>query len=71
MTNEPFSVHTDFGTITIGSELPDTVTFAVDDQIGVQRVIVMQIDEAYQVIDAAQNAIRCAIANPSPSFLTE
>ncbi|MGW0021588.1 hypothetical protein ACWDUD_25010 [Rhodococcus sp. NPDC003382] len=44
------TVHTDFGSITIGNELPDTVTLAVDDRIGAQRVLVLQIDEAYQVM---------------------
>lgn len=65
MTSEPVSVRTDFGTITITNELPGTVTLAVDDRIGAQRVIVMQIDEAYQVMDSLQNAIRHVHANPS------
>lgn len=64
MTSEPVSVHTDFGTITITNELPDTVTLAVDDRIGAQRVVVMQIDEAYQMMDGLQNAIRHVLANP-------
>ncbi|WP_068158062.1 hypothetical protein [Rhodococcus phenolicus] len=68
MTIEPVSVNTEFGTITINNELPDTVTLAVDDQIGAQRVLVLQIDEAYQVVDAVQNAIRDALTRPSPSF---
>lgn len=71
MTTDPITVHTDFGSIAIGNELPDTVTLAVDDRIGAQRVIVLEIDEAYQVIDAVQKAIRCAHANPSLSFLAE
>ncbi|MCK8673959.1 hypothetical protein M1M07_22975 [Rhodococcus sp. HM1] len=66
MTTDPITVHTDFGSITIGNELPDTVTLAVDDRIGAQRALVLQIDEAYQVIDAVQQAIRCALTNPSP-----
>ncbi len=68
MTIEPVSVNTEFGTITINNELPDTVTLAVDDQIGAQRVLVLQIDEAYQVVDAVQNAIRDALTRPSPVF---
>ncbi|MDV2477293.1 hypothetical protein F8M49_21525 [Rhodococcus zopfii] len=71
MASEPISVHTDLGSITIGNELPDSVTVALDDQIGAQRVLVLQIDEAYQLIDAVQNAIRYARANPSQSFLAE
>lgn len=71
MTSGQGSVYTDFGSITIANELPDTVTLAVDDQIGAQRVIVMQIDEAYQVIDGLQNAIRHAIRNPCLPFPAE
>jgi len=71
MTPGPITVHTDFGTITIGNELPDTVTLAVDDRAGAQRVLVLQIDEAYQVIDAVQNAIRSALTNPSQSIPAE
>lgn len=67
MTSEPVSVRTAFGTITISHELPDTVTLAVDDQIGAQRVVLMQIDEAYQVIDGLQNTIRHARAPILPS----
>ena len=70
VAGEPVRVHTDFGTITVGREVPEAVSFAVDDRIGAQRVLVLRIGQAYQVVDAMRNAIRCAITDPfawSPS----
>lgn len=71
MTSKEVCVRIDFGSITIGNELPDTVVLAVDDRIGAPRVLALQIDQAYQVIDGLQNAIRYALANPSSTCPSE
>lgn len=71
VAGEPVRVHTDFGTITVRREVPEAVTFTVDDRIGAQRVLILRIDQAYQVVDAMRNAIRCAITDPFAWSLSE
>lgn len=60
--SDPHIIDTDFGSITVRNELPDTVTFAVDDGLNAQRVLLLQIDEAHQLVDALNAAIRTAHA---------
>jgi len=58
MSTHPTRIETDFGSLTVRNELPGTVALAVDDGMNAQRVLLLQIDEAHQVIDALQAAIR-------------
>ncbi|MEE2062332.1 hypothetical protein [Rhodococcus artemisiae] len=57
---DPRIIDTDFGSITVRNELPDTVTLAVDDGLNAQRVLLLQLDEAHQLIDGVRAAIRAA-----------
>lgn len=66
--SDPRIIDTDFGAITVRNELPETVTLAVDDGLNAQRVLLLQIDEAHQLVDALNTAIRTAYAaHPGPS----
>lgn len=60
-------VRTGSGSIMIGNTAPETVTLDLDldDMIDVQRPLLLEINEAHQVIDALQNAIRRAQQPPS------
>ncbi|BDB63526.1 hypothetical protein [Rhodococcus sp. RDE2] len=57
---DPCIIDTDFGLIKVRNELPDTVTLAVDDGLGAQRILLLQLDEAHRLIDALNAAIRAA-----------
>lgn len=59
---ESHIIDTDFGVITVRNELPEAVTLAVDDGLNAQRVLLLQIDEAHQLVDALHAAIRTAYA---------
>lgn len=57
---DPCIIDTDFGSITVRNELPDTVTLAIDDGLHAQRVLLLQLDEAHQLVDVVREAIRGA-----------
>lgn len=52
LVTESRIIDTGFGVITVRNELPEAVTLAVDDGLNAQRVLLLQIDEAHQLVDA-------------------
>lgn len=54
------TVATDFGILRVCNELPGTVSLSVADGLGAERMVILQVEEVYDLIDALTVTSRTA-----------